>query len=244
MYFEMLFSEGTNVVSQLSLKYGSDNRVTAVQQGEGADAADWYTFSFDGDKVSALNKMYEDGESGIRAFSWVLNGGKVESSNVDFMRTVSGEVVSRPADFTWTYDAVNGQCTGVVYQSTGSNYVSFDFENGNYTAGGMFEYGDAGKKNNIFGVDVAKVIAGVTTSLDDDHALACFLGYDGKASLNLPTATMFDAMSEDDPAKAVTCTQDGEGYVTVAKWGGVGMDMMGIGVKVTSETIFEFTYAE
>ena len=57
MYFEMLFSEGTNVVSQLSLKYGSDNRVTAVQQGEGADAADWYTFSFDGDKVSALNKM-------------------------------------------------------------------------------------------------------------------------------------------------------------------------------------------
>lgn len=47
MYFEMLFSEGTNVVSQLSLKYGSDNRVTAVQQGEGADAADWYTFSFD-----------------------------------------------------------------------------------------------------------------------------------------------------------------------------------------------------
>lgn len=26
--------------------------------------------------------------------------------------------------------------------------------------------------------------------------------------------------------------------------GGVGMDMMGIGVKVTSETIFEFTYAE
>ena len=40
MYFEMLFSEGTNVVSQLSLKYGSDNRVTAVQQGEGADAAD------------------------------------------------------------------------------------------------------------------------------------------------------------------------------------------------------------
>lgn len=97
MYFEMLFSEGTNVVSQLSLKYGSDNRVTAVQQGEGADAADWYTFSFDGDKVSALNKMYEDGESGIRAFSWVLNGGKVESSNVDFMRTVSGEVVSRPA---------------------------------------------------------------------------------------------------------------------------------------------------
>ena len=244
MYFEMLFSEGTNVVSQLSLKYGSDNRVTAVQQGEGADAADWYTFSFDGDKVSALNKMYEDGEPGIRAFSWVLNGGKVESSNVDFMRTVSGEVVSRPADFTWTYDAVNGQCTGVVYQSTGSNYVSFDFENGNYTAGGMFEYGDAGKKNNIFGVDVAKAIAGVTTSLDDDHALACFLGYDGKASLNLPTATMFDAMSEDDPAKAVTCTQDGEGYVTVAKWGGVGMDMMGIGVKVTSETIFEFTYAE
>lgn len=237
MYFEMLFSEGTNVVSQLSLKYGSDNRVTAVQQGEGADAADWYTFSFDGDKVSALNKMYEDGESGIRAFSWVLNGGKVESSNVDFMRTVSGEVVSRPADFTWIYDAVNGQCTGVVYQSTGSNYVSFDFENGNYTAGGMFEYGDAGKKNNIFGVDVAKAIAGVTTSLDDDHALACFLGYDGKASLNLPTATMFDAMSEDDPAKAVTCTQDGEGYVTVAKWGGVGMDMMGIGVKVTSETI-------
>ena len=226
MYFEMLFSEGTNVVSQLSLKYGSDNRVTAVQQGEGADAADWYTFSFDGDKVSALNKMYEDGESGIRAFSWVLNGGKVESSNVDFMRTVSGEVVSRPADFTWTYDAVNGQCTGVVYQSTGSNYVSFDFENGNYTAGGMFEYGDAGKKNNIFGVDVAKAIAGVTTSLDDDHALACFLGYDGKASLNLPTATMFDAMSEDDPAKAVTCTQDGEGYVTAAKWGGVGMDMM------------------
>ena len=204
MYFEMLFSEGTNVVSQLSLKYGSDNRVTAVQQGEGADAADWYTFSFDGDKVSALNKMYEDGESGIRAFSWVLNGGKVESSNVDFMRTVSGEVVSRPADFTWTYDAVNGQCTGVVYQSNGSNYVSFDFENGNYTADGMFEYGDAGKKNNIFGVDVAKAIAGVTTSLDDDHALACFLGYDGKASLNLPTATMFDAMSEDDPAKAVT----------------------------------------
>ena len=123
MYFEMLFSEGTNVVSQLSLKYGSDNRVTAVQQGEGADAADWYTFSFDGDKVSALNKMYEDGEPGIRAFSWVLNDGKVESSNVDFMRTVSGEVVSRPADFTWTYDAVNGQCTGVVYQSTGSNYV-------------------------------------------------------------------------------------------------------------------------
>ena len=55
---------------------------------------------------------------------------------------------------------------------------------------------------------------------------------------------MFDAMSEDDPAKAVTCTQDGEGYVAVAKWGGVGMDMMGIGVKVTSETIFEFTYAE
>ena len=107
-----------------------------------------------------------------------------------------------------------------------------------------FEYGDAGKKNNIFGVDVAKAIAGVTTSLDDDHALACFLGYDGKASLNLPTATMFDAMSEDDPAKAVTCTQDGEGYVTAAKWGGVGMDMMGIGVKVTSETIFEFTYAE
>ena len=102
----------------------------------------------------------------------------------------------------------------------------------------------SGKKNNIFGVDVAKAIAGVTTSLDDDHALACFLGYDGKASLNLPTATMFDAMSEDDPAKAVTCTQDGEGYVTVAKWGGVGMDMMGIGVKVTSETIFEFTYAE
>lgn len=86
--------------------------------------------------------------------------------------------------------------------------------------------------------------AGVTTQLDDDHALACFLGYDGKASLNLPTATMFDAMSEDDPAKAVTCTQDGEGYVTAAKWGGVGMDMMGIGVKVTSETIFEFTYAE
>lgn len=244
MYFEMLFSEGTNVVSQLSLKYGSDNRVTAVQQGEGADAADWYTFSFDGDKVSALNKMYEDGEPGIRAFSWVLNDGKVESSNVDFMRTVSGEVVSRPADFTWTYDAVNGQCTGVVYQSNGSNYVSFDFENGNYTADGMFEYGDAGKKNNIFGVDVAKAIAGVTTSLDDDHALACFLGYDGKASLNLPTATMFDAMSEDDPAKAVTCTQDGEGYVTAAKWGGVGMDMMGIGVKVTSETIFEFTYAE
>ena len=76
--------------------------------------------------------------------------------SVDFMRTVSGEVVSRPADFTWTYDAVNGQCTGVVYQSTGSNYVSFDFENGNYTADGMFEYGDAGKKNNIFGVDVAK----------------------------------------------------------------------------------------
>ena len=108
----------------------------------------------------------------------------------------------------------------------------------------MFEYGDAGKKNNIFGVDVAKAIAGVTTQLDDDHALACFLGYDGKASLNLPTATMFDAMSEDDPAKAVTCTQDGEGYVTAAKWGGVGMDMMGIGVKVTSETIFEFTYAE
>lgn len=106
------------------------------------------------------------------------------------------------------------------------------------------EFGDAGKKNNIFGVDVAKAIAGVTTSLDDDHALACFLGYDGKASLNLPTATMFDAMSEDDPAKAVTCTQDGEGYVTAAKWGGVGMDMMGIGVKVTSETIFEFTYAE
>lgn len=244
MYFEMLFSEGTNVVSQLSLKYGSDNRVTAVQQGEGADAADWYTFSFDGDKVSALNKMYEDGEPGIRAFSWVLNDGKVESSNVDFMRTVSGEVVSRPADFTWTYDAVNGQCTGVVYQSNGSNYVSFDFENGNYTADGMFEYGDAGKKNNIFGVDVAKAIAGVTTSLDDDHALACFLGYDGKTSLNLPTATMFDAMSEDDPAKAVTCTQDGEGYVTAAKWGGVGMDMMGIGVKVTSETIFEFTYAE
>ena len=34
MYFEMLFSEGTNVVSQLSLKYGSDNRVTAVQQGD------------------------------------------------------------------------------------------------------------------------------------------------------------------------------------------------------------------
>ena len=32
MYFEMLFSEGTNVVSQLSRKYGSDNRVTAVQQ--------------------------------------------------------------------------------------------------------------------------------------------------------------------------------------------------------------------
>ena len=54
MYFEMLFSEGTNVVSQLSLKYGSDNRVTAVQQGEGADAADWYTFSFDGDKVSGI----------------------------------------------------------------------------------------------------------------------------------------------------------------------------------------------
>ena len=109
--------------------------------------------------------MYEDGEPGIRAFSWVLNDGKVESSNVDFMRTVSGEVVSRPADFTWTYDAVNGQCTGVVYQSNGSNYVSFDFENGNYTADGMFEYGDAGKKNNIFGVDVAKAIAGVTTSL-------------------------------------------------------------------------------
>ena len=93
----------------------------AVQHGEGADAADWYTFSFDGDKVSALNKMYEDGESGIRAFSWVLNDGKVESSNVDFMRTVGGEVVSRPVVLTWTYDVVKGQCTGVVYKSPGSN---------------------------------------------------------------------------------------------------------------------------
>ena len=243
-YFNMLFSEGTNVVSQLAFKYGSDNRVTAVQQGEGADAADWYTFSFDGDKVSARNKMYEEGETGIRAFSWVLNDGRVESSNVDFMRTVNDEVVSRPGDFTWAYDAVNGQCTGVVYQSNGADYASFSFENGNYTADGMFEYGDAGKKNNIFGVDVAKAIVGVTSQLDDDHALACFLGYDGKASLNLPTSTLIDAMSEEDPAKAVTCIQDGEGYVTAAKWGGEGFDMMGMGVKITSETVFEFTYAE
>lgn len=243
-YFNMLFSEGTNVVSQLAFKYGSDNRVTAVQQGEGADAADWYTFSFDGDKVSARNKMYEEGETGIRAFSWVLNDGRVESSNVDFMRTVGGEVVSRPGDFTWAYDAVNGQCTGVVYQSNGADYASFSFENGNYTADGMFEYGDAGKKNNIFGVDVVKAIVGVTSQLDDDHALACFLGYDGKVSLNLPTSTLIDAMSEEDPAKAVTCIQDGEGYVTAAKWGGEGFDMMGIGVKITSETVFEFTYAE
>lgn len=243
-YFNMLFSEGTNVVSQLAFKYGSDNRVTAVQQGEGADAADWYTFSFDGDKVSARNKMYEEGETGIRAFSWVLNDGRVESSNVDFMRTVGGgEVVSKPNDFIWTYDS-DGHCIGVGYQSSGKNYAAFDFENGNYMADGMFEYGNAGKKNNIFGVDVAKAIVGVTSQLDDDHALACFLGYDGKASLNLPTSTLIDAMSEEDPAKAVTCIQDGEGYVTAAKWGGEGFDMMGIGVKITSETVFEFTYAE
>lgn len=114
--------------------------------------------------------MYEEGETGIRAFSWVLNDGRVESSNVDFMRTVGGEVVSKPADFTWAYDAVNGQCTGVVYQSNGADYASFSFENGNYTADGWFEYGDAGKKNNIFGVDVAKAIVGVTSQLDDDHA--------------------------------------------------------------------------
>ncbi len=92
------------------------------------------------------------------------------------MRTVSGEVVSRPADFTWTYDAVNGQCTGVVYQSTGSITSRSILKNGNYTAGGMFEYGVPAKKNNIFGVDVAKAIAGVTTSLDDDHAPGLFPG--------------------------------------------------------------------
>lgn len=244
MYFDMLFSEGSSVLAQLTLKFDGNGRVTAVQKGEGAAAADWYTFTFDGDKVSGQNKMYEDGEPGIRAFSWMLNDGSVESSNVDFMRTVGGEVVSRPVDFTWTYDAVNGQCTSIVYQSNGSEYASFSFENGNYTANGIFEYGDAGKKNNIFGIDVAKAIVGITFQLDDDHALACFLGYDGKASLNLPTSTLIDAMSEDDPAKAITCTQDAAGYVTAAKWGGEGIDMMGIGVKIISETTIEFTYAE
>ncbi len=245
MYFSMLFSEGTDVVGQQTLKYDGNGRVTSVQQGAGAEAADWVVFTFDGDKISAENRLYEAGETGIRAFTWNMIDGRVESSVVDFMRTVEGEVVSRPRNFTWMYDADNGHCNAIIAQGGSSAYVSFDFENGNYTADGMFGYGDAGKKNNIFGVDVAKAIEGVfssTSRLDDDHVLACYLRYDGKTSANLPTSTLIDAMSEDDPAKAITYVQDGDGYVTNAKWGGEGLDMMGLGVRIVSETSVEFVY--
>lgn len=242
IYFNMLFNEGTTVMAQMALNYNADGQVTTVRKGADADASDWYTFSLDGDKVSGENKQYEEGRPGSKGFSWNMSDGRVESSNVNFMRTVEGQVVSRPLDLTWQYDAANGHCTAIVNQSSGKPYTEFGFENGNFTAGAIFEYGDAAKKNNIFGVDVAKAIFSVQGVYDDDQTLACLLRYDGTASVNLPTLTMIDSQTPEDPAKAMTCTQDTDGYATKAAWGGVGLDMMGLGVTITSETAIEFTY--
>lgn len=241
MFFDQLFSEGTSVMAQLTLNYNADGQITTAQPMTEAGAADWYAFTFDGDKVSAENKQYDGSYSGIKGFSWNMSDGRVESSNVNFMRTVEGEIVSRPLDFTWQY-AANGNCTAIVNQSSGKPYTEFGFDNGNFTADGKFEYGDPAKKNNIFGVDVAKAILGILGAYDDDQALACLLRYDGTASVNLPTSTTIDSVMPEDPAKAMTCTQDADGYATKAAWGGVGLDEMGFGVTITSETAIEFIY--
>lgn len=242
MYFNMLFSEGTTVMAQMSLNYNADGQITTAQQVTEAGAVDWYTFTFDGDKVSGENKQYEEGRPGSKGFSWNMSDGRVESSNVNYMRTVEGQVVSKPVDFTWNYDAANGNCTSIVYQTSGKPYTEFGFDNGNFTADGMFEYGDPAKKNNIFGVDVAKALLSIQGAYDADQALACLLRYDGTASVNLPTSTTIDSMMPEDPAKAMTCTQDADGYAIKAAWGGEGPDMMGIGVTIKSETAIEFIY--
>lgn len=227
-------------LAMISFAYDAEGRIAKVVND--AYEMDWYAFSIDGDKYTAQNLLYEEGEPGATSFEWYLNNGRVQQSTGNFMKTDTDnpdQVVPTSSQHTWNYDA-NGRCTEIVFQSSGSPYWSFSFDKGNYTADGLFDYTGSDQRNNLFGADVARVIEAAMSDFDDLLMLASLLNLTGTPSDLLPQSTLIGAMDE-NPMNLVYA-QDGDGYVTSASWGSEGMDMMLQMVPARSDTVIDFIY--
>lgn len=244
MYVEMYmgFFEGSAGVRVDELYiYNTEGSLTAVQKPNEQDVmADWYTFSYDGDKVSATNEQYDESAE-VKTFVWTMNEGNVESTTVDFGK--------RTYDYRWTYDG-EGHCTGLVNASSDKRYITFGFVGGNcskvaiQTSGDpddLYEYGNAELKNNIFGVDVAKALLHASVNaatLTEDCRFADMLGIAGKTSANLPSGMI----QTEESTVSFTYTYDSDGYATSVKWGSAGMDPMFNICPYESSTTVEFVY--
>ena len=231
---------GENVVADELYIYNSDGRLTATRKpNEEGTMADWFVFSYDGDKISATNQ--QPGYDDVRSFIWTMNEETVESATVEFK--------SRTTDFNWTYDE-NGLFSGSVYASNSRRYVTFGYTGGNLSKvaiqtsadpSDIFEYGNTELKNNIFGVDMAKAmlhsrIGG--TLLSEDYLFANILGYMGENSANLPSVMI----QSEDSTIPLTYSHDSDGYAISVKWSASGMDQM-IGIcPYESATVVEFIY--
>lgn len=234
------FQSTSGVITDELYIYNSEGRLTTTQKpNEEETMADWFVFSYEGDKISATNQ--QPGYDDVRSFIWNMNEGTVESTTVEFK--------SRSVDFNWTYDD-NGLFTCSVYASNGARYVTFGYTGGNLskvaiqTTGDpsdMFEYGNAELKNNIFAVDMAKALLHPAVSpaaLTNDYLFANVLGYMGKNSLNLPSGMI----QSEDSTIPLTYSHDSDGYAISVKWGVSGMDGLFGVCPYESATVVEFIY--
>lgn len=222
--------------------YNAEDRLTAVQKpNEEGAMADWFVFSYDGDKISATNEQYDD-YSDVKAFTWTLADGNVESAIVDFGK--------RATDFKWNYDT-DGYCIGMSYATNDRVYTTFGYTAGNFSkfatqtseapTDDLFVYGDAGLKNNVFGVDVSKALLHsniIFDSLTEDCLFANVSGVAGKASVNLPSGMV----ESEEKTLPFTYTYDTDGYAISVKWGSSGVDPMFSVCPYESATIVEFIY--
>lgn len=236
--FQMM--SGSSVAADELYVYNAEGRVTAVQKPDAQGAmAEWFVFSYEGDKVSATNSQFEG--SGDKSFVWTMNDGLVESANVDFG--------SRSYDFNWSYDT-DGYWTGTAYATNSKPYAVFEYANGNLSkvgisSGGMaiemFKYENAELKNNIFGIDVAKALLHQAASgsfATENLLFANALGFAGKTSVNMPSGLI---LSEESTV-ALTYTYDADGYATSVKWSATGMDQVYGICPTESAKIIEFIY--
>lgn len=215
-YAEMYISYGafdpTVTTASYSFTYdASGNPAGSKMKGMYDEAeSDWFSFTVDGDRISATNQKFEEGTDGMRSFAWTLNNGRVDQSAVSYEK--------RDVNYVWAYDA-QGLWSGVNFAVDNSAYMTLAYDAGKFTGSegnSMFTYDAAPQQNAIFGIDIAKLIFGLQTIniIEADHLAAILLNLAGTPSTALP-ATITEM---DGSTPGITYQFDEEGYVTKIDW--------------------------
>lgn len=200
------------IVTEYRFSYNSEGNPTGSTTMESGDetAIPWYTFTVNGNKISATNNQAEEGGYDMFSFDWTLVNGRVEQETTVTPKTATetDPTTKRTNEYVWAYDA-QGLWSGVNY-TNGSSYLKILSDAGkfqdvvegdNESTVSIFTYGTDSRKNAIFGIDVAKIL--YTTQggfFEDNHLHAIWLNVAGQASMELPMS--MDIMNWDGTVMA------------------------------------------